>query len=395
MQNYKKGQIIVTGGGSGGHTMTSVAVIGSLLDKHPALRDRVVFIGGSTSMEGEERTDSLEERVLKNINIKFVKIRSGKFRRSFSFSTIKMLLGVVGGLIDSLRYFKRNKVSVVFSTGGYVSVPVCIAAWIRKVPVVIHEQTTRVGLSNKISARFADEILVGFDQARKYFPKRKTIFVGNPVRKCITDARCWPKDIVQKLRFFEKRSKKYPVVLISGGGQGSHLLNEVVRQSLNQLLLDYQIILLTGDNKVNQDYKCVTNDIKKLSSELQKRIIVKKFAGDEIGAFLNTADVYVGRSGAMSVYEVGVLSIPSIFIPIPWVTHNEQYHNAKVLKDLGVATIINQGEISPEVFVLRLKRFVKDLEDGKHDFDRKTVKSKFVTNADTKIVSELAKYFVE
>lgn len=395
MQKYKKGQIIFTGGGSGGHTMTSLAVINTFLERHPSTRKNVVFIGGSTSMEGEERSDTLEERVIKKLNISYVKIRSGKLRRRFSLSTLLTLFGVIGGFIDARKYFKKNDVSLVFSTGGYVSVPVCIAAWLKKVPVVIHEQTTRVGLSNKICGKIASEILVGFDQARKYFSKSKTSFVGNPVRKSLVTSESWPKDIVQKLSFFKKRAKDYPIVMISGGGQGSHILNETIRNSLNQLLMDYQVILLTGDNKIFQDYKCVNKAVKKLSPDIQKRIIVSKFAGDEMGAYLDVADFYIGRSGAMSVYEIGVLGIPSIFVPIPWVTHNEQYHNAKVLEKMGLSTILNEGELSPEVLVLRLNKFVKDFKSGKRDFDRKALKSKFVLDADRKIVEVLSKYIVE
>ncbi len=391
MQKNNKSKIVITGGGSGGHTMTALAVVNRLIDKYPEYKDRIVYLGGSMGMEGEKRSDSLDQRVFSNTGIEYKSIRSGKLHRKFALRTLWGLLGVLGGLIDAWSFFKKNDVSLVFSTGGYVSVPVCVCAGLRKVPVIIHEQTTRVGLSNKICARFAEKILVGFEESRRFFPKEKVRFVGNPIRKCITDPTCWPKSTVQKLRYFKKRSDEFPVVLISGGGQGSHMFNEIVRQSLNQLLLNYQVILLCGDNLVYQDHKCLLKSIKKSSADFQKRIVVEKFADKEMGAYYDAANIYVGRGGAMSVYEVGLLGIPSIIIPIPWVTYNEQYHNSKVLEDLGLATIINQGELSSEVFVQRLHRFSRELSEGKIDFDKRALKQKFVKDADKKIVEELVK----
>lgn len=390
-------KIVITGGGSGGHTMTAIAVIDELTKRHKGIKDRITYIGGSLMMEGESGNVSLEERIADKKGLKFVRIRCGKLQRQFSFKTLLLLRGVVGGIIDSVKFFNKNKnkVDFVFSTGGYVTVPVCFVAWLRRIPVVIHEQTSRVGLSNKIASYFSRKVLTGFTSANKYFPKRKTLFTGNTMRDIFLDpwnSKYCPKNIQQKLDVFKQNSRKYPVVLICGGGQGSHLINTNVRLALRSLLSSFQLILITGDNKVYRDYSRITQSVKKLSPDKQDRIYVTKFAGDELGSFFDTADLFVGRSGAVFVNELGVTRTPSIFIPIPWVTHNEQYHNAKVLEDFGLATILAQGELNPEILVQKIQKMINRVTQGKLDLNESQLQKVFVTDAAAKIADELEEF---
>ncbi|MEA3357105.1 MAG: UDP-N-acetylglucosamine--N-acetylmuramyl-(pentapeptide) pyrophosphoryl-undecaprenol N-acetylglucosamine transferase [Patescibacteria group bacterium] len=391
----RKGKIVFTGGGSGGHTFTAMTILDELSSRNPDILSRVVFLVGSLGMEGEKETISLEEKLCKSKGVRSVRIRSGKLPRRVALRTLVVLWGVVGGLIDSWKFFSKNKVVLVFSTGGYVSVPVCLVAWVKKVPIIVHEQTTRVGLSNKLSAKFAQKTLVAFEESLKYFPKENTTVVGNPVRKCIFESLesvKVPPKIASRLKEFDKRSKNYPVIFIAGGGRGSHLINSTVRQALKALLIDYQVIMITGDNKVYKDYALLDHTIRTLSKDLQSRIILTKFAGDEIGAYFAAADLFVGRSGAMFVYEVGVTKTPAIFIPIPWVTHNEQYHNAKVLQDLGLARILPQGELSADILVQRISKMIKSIHTKKLDVDDVKLDKLFVTDASKKIVEELENF---
>lgn len=399
--------VVVTGGGSGGHTMTAITVIEELVKRWPdskdyltgehcpGIKDRIIYIGGSLTMEGESGKVSLEERLAKEKGLKFVRIRSGKLQRRISFKTLLLLCGVVGGIIDSVKFFSQHKVAFVFSTGGYVTVPVCFVAWLKRIPVVIHEQTSRVGLSNKISSYFSRKVLTGFTSANKYFPKNKTLFTGNTIRKIFFDPwndKYCPKIMKGKLEIFKQNSKKYPVVLICGGGQGSHLINTNVRLALKSLLGSFQLLLITGDNRVYRDYARIMQSVKKLSPDRQERIFVTKFAGDEMGAFFDLADLFVGRSGAAFVNEVGVTMTPSIFIPIPWVTHNEQYHNAKVLEDLGLAKILSQGVLNPEILVQKIQKMINRVRQGKLQVDESRLRKIFVTDAAEKIADELEEF---
>lgn len=388
-------KIVVTGGGSGGHTMTAMAVVDELLRRNSQLKQRIVYIGGSLAMEGEGEKKSLEEKVAKERGLQFVKIRSGKLQRQFSLRTIKLLFGVIGGLVDAWRFFRSNNVSLVFSSGGYVTVPVCFVAGLRKIPVIIHEQTTRVGLANSLSSRFAREVLIAFEESRRFFKRRKVTFVGNTIREIFRDP--WseencPATIREKLEGFKSRKDNYPVVLISGGGQGSILINQNVDMALKNLLSKFQVILITGDNRVAKDYDRIERNIKKLSKDSQDRIILTKFAGPEIGAYFDVADLFVGRSGAMFMHEVGVTKTPAVLIPIPWVTHNEQYHNAKVLEDLGLAVILPQGELNPEILVQKIACMIEKIRNGKLKVDKERIEKVFVTDAAERIADILEKY---
>lgn len=386
-QNSK---IIVTGGGSGGHSATAVAVIEELENRYPGMRDRILFVGGNRGMEGEKNVKSIEEKMAREKGIPFIGIRSGKLQRRFSLKTFVGLFGVFGGIIDSFAIFKTRNVSFVFSTGGYVSVPVCFVAWLKKTPIVIHEQTTRVGLANKIAGMFARRILIGFQEAEQYFKKKDVVFVGNTIRKELLDSKLWPKSVKVKMRYLKKYADQYPIVFISGGGQGSHLLNSTVLMGLKSLSSHFQLIIITGDNEIYRDYEKLLSDCKKLSPEHQKRIIVTKFASAaEIGAYFDAADVFVGRGGAMFVYEIGTLGIPSVLIPIPWVTHNEQYHNAKVAEDIGLAHIVSEGVLSPEILFQEIQKMSTKVRNNMLRIDEDHRKEIFVTNAAERIADEL------
>lgn len=386
-------KIVITGGGSGGHTVTAIAVIDALKEEYSGIESRILYVGGKKGMEGEKNAISVEERMVKDAGLDFLGIRSGKLQRRFAFSTLIGVSGVIGGFIDAFSLFSKRDVSLVFSTGGYVTVPVCIAAWLKKVPVVIHEQTTRVGLSNRITSRLARKVLIGYPGAEKFLPSQKTVFTGNTVRKALVNPSVWPKGLRVKLRSFKKKSDQFPVVLIAGGGQGSHVLNSTVLIALKSLASHFHVIIITGDNQVQRDYEKLVSDCRKLSPEHQKRVLVTKFASaEELGAYYDVTDVFVGRGGALFTYEVGALSIPSVLIPIPWVTHNEQYHNAKVIEDIGLAHILQEGVLSPEILFQEIQRMVTKIRGNRLIVDEEKRSEIFVLDAAEKIAEELKEY---
>lgn len=382
--------VVITGGGSGGHTVTAVAVIDELLSRFPHLADRLVYIGGLRGMSGEKYGQSVESRIAAEKGLKFVGIRSGKLQRRVAFSTIAGLFGVVGGVIDAIKFFRRNSVRLVFSTGGYVTVPICFAAWLKKVPVVIHEQTTQVGLANKISSYFAQKILVGFEEAMRFLPSQKVTIVGNVIREELTDSYAWPKELVTKIKKMKELVPHYPTVLIAGGGQGAHLFNSIVMMALKSLVSNFNVIVMTGDNKVFRDHDRLLLEIRKLSAEHQHRIFVMKYASaEELGVLYHAADVFVTRGGALMISEAGNLRIPSIIVPIPWVARNEQYFNAKVLENLGLAKIVPEGVLSPEILVQEILRMVSKVKGGIMKIDDDKREKIFVKNAAKRIVDEL------
>ena len=183
-----------------------------------------------------------------------------------------------------------------------------------------------------------------------------------------------------------EQQEEFPIIYISGGSLGSHLINKTIKQSMINLLQDFQIILQTGDSQITNDYNLLNLEKDKLEPELRERIFITKYVQDnEIGCVFNNIDMFIGRAGANTVYEMGLMSIPSILIPIPWVTHNEQMRNAEVLKDVGLARIIREGELTPEKLVMTTNLFAQE----KRHVDEEKRKRIFIPNAAQKIVDNI------
>ncbi len=380
-----KTKIVVTGGGSGGHISTASAIISTLKNNYEINNNNFLYIGGDLGMTNEKPGNSLEQKIFANESFNKKYIRAGKLQRSFSIHGIFLLLRTFLGFIDSCKILRDFKPDIVLSTGGFVSVPVCLTAKMLGSKIYLHEQTATVGLSNKIVSRYCEKIFVAFPSSKKYFPKGKTIHTGNLIRPEIFSKSC-KGNVAEALKKMLILQEDLPIVYISGGSLGSHILNRTVKEALPSLLQDFQIILQTGDNKEFSDFELLVKEKKKLSLNLRDRFFpVKYIENNEIGFVLNNIDFFVGRSGANTVYEMGVLQIPSIFIPIPWVTHNEQEENAKILQRLGLAEILNEGELTPENLVLKMRRFY----EKEKNYDPSEIENIFVRNAQEKILKEI------
>lgn len=372
-------KVIIVAAGSGGHLSAATAIIDGLREKYSDVDQNLLFVGGDLAMTGERGNTSLEEKKVKELGIQFKKVRAGKLQRRFSLSTIPLAMRTVLGIIDAYRITKEFSPDLIISTGGYVCVPVAIAAYMLKIPVFLHEQTAAIGLSNKIVSKIAQKVFITFPSSARYIPENKAIHVGNAVRKSVFQTK-GEGEIFDAITNMKKREKELPILYISGGGQGSHIINLTIRDILPTLLQKYQIILQTGDNQVHRDYEVLYRDWKGLSPDLRERLFVTKFIDEKsIGSVFNNATLFVGRSGANTVYELGALGIPAILIPIPWVTHNEQELNAKILVDLGQAMILPEGELNPSKLKLEIDRFVAKL--GNLEIDQAKAKEIFRLDA--------------
>lgn len=378
-------KILITGGGSGGHISAALSIISSLQHKYILNNQNFLYVGGDLGMEGEKTGNSLEQKLMKDKDFNCKYIRAGKLQRSFSFNTIKLLFRTFLGLWDSYKIVKKFRPDIVISTGGFVTVHVCLIAKLFKSKIYLHEQTATVGLTNSIVGKISEKIFISFDSSKEYFPKAKTILTGNLVRLEIFNTKGQGK-FADDIRKMKEQQSQYPIIYISGGGLGSHLINETIQESLQLLLRKYQIILQTGENKVFNDYKILQNAKECLNKDMQSRFLVIPYVHtNDIGYLLNSTDLFVGRAGANTVYEMGVLQIPSIFIPIPWVTHNEQQKNAEVLVKLGLAEIIQEGELTSGCLVLRINKFFAK----KLTINKEELKNIFRTNANELILKEI------
>lgn len=379
-------KVVVTGGGSGGHISSAKAVISELEQRYILNPNNFLYIGSDLGMEGEKPGNSLEMRVFANEKFNKKYIRAGKLQRQFSIRGIYLLLRTLLGFFDTLAIFKKFKPDIVISTGGFVSVPVCLIAKLFKADIYLHEQTATVGLTNRIVGKFAKKIFLAYPLSQEYFPKDKTFHTGNPLRDTVFQ-KSGRGPLVEQIRKMLEIQEEYPIIYVSGGSLGSHVINQAIKDSLVPLLHDFQIILQTGDNTITNDYKLMCMEKEKLEKSFKERFLVTKYVNnEEIGFVLNNTNFFLGRAGANTVYEMGVLQIPSILIPIPWVTHNEQNANAQVLKSVGLATIINEAELTPE----KLQMTVNVFSRKNLDINKEKAKDIFLLNAQKKIIDNIS-----
>jgi len=378
-------KILITGGGSGGHVSAALSIISSLQEKYFLDKEQFLYVGGDLGMEGERSGNSIEQKLMKGKDFNCKYIRPGKLQRTFSFNTIRLLLRTVLGFWDSYKIVREFRPDIVISTGGFVTVHVCLMAKLFKAKIYLHEQTATVGLTNNLVGKVSEKVFISFESSRKYFTKAETILTGNLVKEDIFNIKGQGK-LADTIKLMKEHQDQYPIIYMSGGGLGSHLINDTVKECLPLLLQKYQIILQTGENRVFKDFKALQNAKASLPKELQSRFLpVTYVQSHDIGYLLNNIDLFVGRAGANTVYEMGVLQIPSIFIPIPWVTHNEQQMNAEVLVKLGLAEIIQEGELTSGCLVLRIDRFFK----RKLEINKDELKKVFKTDANKLILKEI------
>lgn len=379
-------KVVITGGGSGGHISSAKAIIDEIMLRYRITSDNLLYIGSDLGMDGEKPGSSLDMRVMREEKINQKYIRGGKLQRRFSFRGIFLLFRTLLGFIDSYNILKKYKPNIIISTGGYVTVPVCLVGkFFFKAKIYLHEQTAAVGLANRIVGKYAERILIAYPLSEEYFPKEKTILTGNPVRKEIFQ-NSGKGELVEHLKRMIEQQEEYPIIYISGGSLGSQVINGVIKNSMINLLQDFQLIVQTGASKITNDFNILNLAKEKLEPELQERIFITKYVQDnEIGCVFNNVNFFIGRAGANTVYEMGLMSIPSILIPIPWVTHNEQMRNAEVLRDVGLARIIREGELTPEKLVMTANLFA---QEQRFINEKKRMKI-FIPNAAEKIVNNI------
>lgn len=332
----KTKRIIIAAGGTGGHVFPGLALAGSLRAKG----HEVKFI---------TRSKDPFIRVFKHNNIEYSEIDIQGLKRSFSPKAALLPFLLVKSLFQSLRHLGSFNPSVVVGMGGYVSLPVVIAAWLKKIPVVIHEQNISPGLANRISSLFAQKIAVSFDESRDYFNKTKVIVTGNPVRSDLKliDAKQAREDITIAPDQF--------VVLVFGGSQGASSLNNNMIMALEQLETSIPgklfCIHLTG----KKDYEMVSHiyTLKKYPS------IVETFS-NKMGLYYSAADLVVCRAGATTIAELIYAQKPAILIPYPHAAVDHQTKNAQYLASKGCAVVVSDKDLTGSFLSTTILKYVQN-----------------------------------
>lgn len=337
---------------TGGHHTSALAVIKELRRQESNLE--VFFVGHTHSMVGD-KNDSAEFKDITALGIPFFDIKAGKF---YGVIHPLKLVKVLTGFYNALKLLRKLKPDCILSFGGYIAVPVVIIGYILGIPAVTHEQTVVVGMANKVISRFVSKIFITWESSRKNFDSAKVIFTGLPIREEVL------KVTTSKFSFEEN----LPIVYITGGKQGSQTINELIFSCLAELLTFCNVLHQCGDSSVHNAVSKASELKASLSPSLIKRYVFKGyFDSSEIGEVYNKATVIVGRSGAHSVYELLALRKPCVLIPIPWVSHNEQYLNAKVLEELGLGVILEEKDLSKESLINTIKSVLQAKQANKLD----------------------------
>lgn len=324
-------KIVLTGGGTAGHVNPNLA----LIPKLRTLGYDILYIGSQ---------DGIEHRLMDKAKIPYEAIAVGKLRRYRDLRNVTDPFRVMRGYAQCLRILRREKPSVVFSKGGYVSVPVVLAARTLRIPILAHESDLTPGLANRITHRFVDKLLVTFPETLPLVGE-KGILVGSPIREEL-----FKGDRKQGLALAGLTEAK-PVILFMGGSIGSVKLNEAVRNALPRLLSHHQVIHLCGGGNMD------------LALAETAGYAQFEYVQDEMKDLLAAADMVVSRAGSNSIFEFLALKKPHLLIPLSLsASRGDQIENAKSFQTHGYSMVLWEEELTPESLLLSLEHLHADRE---------------------------------
>jgi UDP-N-acetylglucosamine--N-acetylmuramyl-(pentapeptide) pyrophosphoryl-undecaprenol N-acetylglucosamine transferase len=331
--------------GGGGHFSPALAVIKQM----PKDWD-ILLVGRKYTFEGDDAL-SFEYQMAQQLGLPFKTLTTGRLQRKFTKHTIASLLKVPVGFSQAKKILKDYNPDVVLSFGGYVSIPIVLAAAMMRLPIVIHEQILHAGLANKFASRFATKICISWDESRPYFPKNKTVLTGNPLKKEFLENVIARSETTKQSQARLPRSARNDEkqIYITGGSGGAHGINVLIEGCLPELLEKFTVIHQTGDAKQFGDFARLEKAVKNLPEELQKRYHLHKFISPEdVMKNLANADLVISRAGINTVTELLYLGKPCLLIPLPYGQHNEQLTNAEFVKKIGLGEIVDQLSITPK-----------------------------------------------
>lgn len=311
-------KIVMTGGGTAGHVTPNIALFDSLQKDGYEIH----YIG---SYEG------IEKGLIENKKIPYYGISSGKFRRYRSWKNLTDPFRVLHGFFQARRLLGRIRPNVVFSKGGFVSVPVVMAAKTRHIPVIIHESDLTPGLANKLAMPSATKVCCNFPETLPYLPKEKAVLTGSPIR--------------QELLLGNKQAAKdfcgftgdLPILMVMGGSIGSVYINNAIRGCIDTLLTKYQIIHLCGKGNIDESLKD------------KKGYAQFEYISENLPDLFAAADLVVARAGANSICELLALHKPNILIPLSRnASRGDQILNANSFAKQGFSVVLEEEEVTSE-----------------------------------------------
>lgn len=315
-------KIVMTGGGTAGHVTPNIALM-------PALKEagyEITYIGSYQGME---------KGLIEAQGIPYYGIASGKLRRYFDLKNFSDPFKVLKGYGEAIGLLKKIKPDIVFSKGGFVSVPVVLAAKFCHIPAIIHESDITPGLANKIAVRGAKKVCCNFPETMKYLPEGKAVLTGSPIRQELFLGKA---ENARKLCNITDDNK--PVLLIVGGSSGSKVINDAVRASLTELLQQFSIIHLCGKGNLDETLVSVNGYTQ------------MEYASEELPDIFALADLVISRAGANSICELLALHKPNILIPLSAAaSRGDQILNAKSFQKQGFSYVLEEESLSKDTLL--------------------------------------------
>jgi UDP-N-acetylglucosamine--N-acetylmuramyl-(pentapeptide) pyrophosphoryl-undecaprenol N-acetylglucosamine transferase len=334
--------VVITGGGTGGHTSPGLAVAAALRERGW----RCAWIGSR---------DGIEARRAPAYGIPYIPIATGKLRRYWAWRNVTDLaLNVPAGIFQAHAALRRTRPRVVFATGGFVALPVALAAAVQRRPLVIHEQTAVPGLANRIAARLAQRVAITFPDSARCFRADKVVLTGNPLRPELRNG-----DRQDALARFGL-DPALPLVYVTGGALGARTINRAVGQILAPLLAHAQVIHQCGDNAATDDRRWLNERRAELAPALAARYTVVPFVGPELAGIYAATSLMVARAGAGTVNEACQLGVPALYIPLPGTSGDEQTANARLVGRAGGCSILPQATLTPALLLERIQSLLAD-----------------------------------
>ncbi len=329
MEEKHMKKILLTGGGTAGHVTPNIALL-------PGLKNAgftPIYMG---------TYDGIEKQLIEETGIPYFGISSGKLRRYFSRQNFSDPFRIVKGYFEAKKIIKREKPDIVFSKGGFVTVPVVFAAHHYKIPVIIHESDMTPGLANRLAIKRANKVCHSFPETAKYLGE-KAVYTGSPIREELFKG---DKSVALKMCHF---SNDRPVLMVTGGSLGAKNVNTLIRKALPELLKNFQVAHLCGKGNIDENL---------LAAEGYAQF---EYIGDEMKDFFAMADIIVSRAGANSICEIAALCKPNILIPLSSnASRGDQISNARSFEKQGFSEVLNEDEASPNDLLLLVNKVYDD-----------------------------------
>lgn len=339
----RKNKILVTGGKTGGHIYPAVAIAKVCQDEYKC---EITYVGAK---------DGLEAKVLEDeTKIKFIGLRVGPLVGVGFFKKIKSLFQLFFAIVKCMGLLRKERPKLIVGTGGFVSAPLLIAAYLKRVPFVIHEQNVAPGLANRLFGRLCQEIWMTFSESAINFPDNKRkVLVGMPLRSEFLE-----KSKNRQKGYYDLLKDRI-TLLVTGGSQGSKVLNDAIFNNYETICnsLNINIVHLTGRKLNKEVLKSLGKKEKSLIAE--KKLIIKDYEEHMMDS-INSVDVVLTRSGASIICELIALNTYSLLVPLTHSSSNHQFKNAKAVEKIGLGSIIMEKELGKGVLIEKLKMIKKE-----------------------------------